>query len=182
MEQAETKANSMAQQFTWQQFLVAALVFSFIWYAGVILIFYRKELKAFLSGKGKIRKDREPLPHRWEKGVEKLEESEKEPLLGKTKLPEGISIVGTSDFGFVSGTSERDQVGLVPDVLEEIKKVFQLLIKEDGNKKDFFKLMASVNSNYPKIGSNPNIAQINEFISDHAPFHLSKEELENLWY
>jgi len=188
MELAETKANRMAQQFTWQQFLIAALVFSFIWYAGVILIFYRKELKAFLGRKEKNETDKKPLPHRWEKGVDKLEDKEEESLLGKAKMPEGISIVSTADFSFATDTSKRiqgdknEQIGLVPDVLEDIKNVFLLLVKEDGNKKDFFKLMAEINKSYPKIASNPNIGRINEFISEHAPFHLSKEELENLWY
>jgi hypothetical protein len=188
MEQEEAKANRMAQQFTWQQFLIAALVFSFIWYTGVILIFYRKELKAFLGRKEKNETGRKPLPHRWEKGVDKLENKEDEPLLGKTKMPEGISIVSTADFSFVSEASKgvpgdkNEQIGLVPDVLEDIKKVFLLLVKEDGNKKDFFKLMAEINKSYPKIASNPNIGRINEFISEHAPFHLSKEELENIWY
>ena len=32
----------MLQQFTWQQFLVATLVLTLIWYLAVILIFYRK--------------------------------------------------------------------------------------------------------------------------------------------
>lgn len=172
----------MAQHFTWQQFLIAAMVFTIIWYAGVILIFYRNELKAFFKGKLITGRKKEPLPHRWEKGVEKMENPEQETLLGKTKMPEGISIVGIADFGFTGPSSTSDQVGLVPDLLEDIKKVFQLLVKEDGNKKDFFNLMVGICKDYPQMGSHPSIGHINGFIAEHAPFHLSKEELENLWY
>ncbi len=182
MEQAVAKANNMAQQFTWQHFLIAAVVFTVIWYAGVILIFYRKELKAFFVGRTKTGEKKEPLPHRWEKGVEKMENPQEESLLGKTKMPEGISIVGTAEFGFTGPARTGDQVGLVPDLLEDIKKVFQLLVKQDGNKKDFFNLMAEIGRDYPQMGSHPSIGHINGFIAEHAPFHLSKEELENIWY
>ena len=172
----------MLQQFTWQQFLVATLVLTLIWYLAVILIFYRKELIAFLSGKKLIIQGNEPLPHRWEKGVETLGEENEEELMGKSKMPEGMDNVGMSGFGFVSGEDAiEQQVGLVPDVLEEIREVFAILAKEDGNKKDFINLMEMVRDKYPKIASHPNIGRINEFISEHASFHLSKDELENLW-
>lgn len=174
----------MLQQFTWQQFLVATLVLTFLWYVAVILIFYQKELQAFLS-KGKQKGD-VPLPHRWEKGVDELlPETEDEPedeLMGKSKLPEGMSSVGTDSFGFARRADDREQqVGLVPDVLQEIKEAFAFLAEEDGTKKDFFNLMEVVRNKYPQVGSNPNIGRINEFIAEYAPFHLSKDELESLW-
>lgn len=172
----------MLQQFTWQQFLVATLVLTLIWYAGVILIFYRKELIAFLIGKKTTTQSSEPLPHRWEKGVETLGEENEEELMGKPKMPEGMDNVGMSGFSFAQDEDAKEQqIGLVPDVLEELKRIFSILAKEDGNKKDFINLMEMVRHKYPKIASHPNIWHINEFISQHASFHLSKDELENLW-
>lgn len=173
----------MLQQFTWQQFLIASMVLSLIWYGGVILMFYRTELVNVLNRKPSI-PSVEKLPHRWDKDVEVLvnENNEIDDLMGKAKLPDGMASVGMGSFGFTTDENEREeQVGLISDLLQELKGIFSLLEREDGRKTDFFNLMEMVREKFPKIGSHPRIPQINEFISEHAPFHLSQEELENLW-
>ncbi|RNL54624.1 hypothetical protein D7004_07495 [Pedobacter jejuensis] len=176
------KSKFMLQQFTWPQFLLAAFVLSLVWYVGVVLIFYRKELKQFLSGGRRQKQNPEPLPHRWDADTEPIEDSNEETLMGEPQLPQGMTNVSMGGFGFaVSEDEKEEQFGLVPDVLEEIKSVFNILSKEDGNKKDFFSLMKLVSAKYPMIGSNPNIERINEYITDHAPFHLSAQELQDLW-
>jgi hypothetical protein len=173
----------MLAQFTWQEFLIATLVLTLVWYAGIILIFYRKELNNFLGRK--LQQKTEPLPHRWANKVEPLEQQSEDfpdELLGKPKAPEGTTSINMGQIGFArDGDAKEHQIGLVPDVLQELKIVFAILEKEDGNKKDFFNLMEVVREKYEQVGSNPNIGRINEFISQHAPFHLSAEELENLW-
>ena len=173
----------MLQQFTWQQFLVASMVLSLVWYVGVILIYFRSEVFGFFGNVG-IGTSAESLPHRWEKGVEVLENEDvaQEELMGKSRLPQGMESVPMGSFGFAQTEGQREaQVGLVPDVLQEIREIFGIIEKEDGSKKDFFNLMEMVREKFPKIGSSPNIPQINQFIAEHAPFHLSAEELENLW-
>ncbi len=174
----------MIEQFSWWQFTVATGALALLWYIGVILLFYRTELNAFLGGKS-VNGETEPLPHRWEKDVETLTEekvAETENLMGKPKLPEGMSLINMEQISFASsGDAKQQQIGLVPDVLQELKEIFSILAKQDGNKKDFFGLMEMVRLNFPAIGSNPNIGRINDFISENAPFHLSPEELENLW-
>lgn len=181
---AGIKQKKMIQQFSWQQFMVAAGAVTLLWYIGVILVFYRTELNAFLGGKPLNGKS-EPLPHRWEKDVETLDQEnneETEELIGKPKLPEGMSVVSMEQISFAqSDDAKQQQIGLVPDVLQELKSVFSTLSKQDGNKKDFLVMMEMVRQNFPAIASNPNIGKINAFISEHAPFHLSQEELENLW-
>jgi len=171
----------MVQQFTWQEFLIAALVLTIIWYAAVILLFYRKEMKAFLNKKQVGKSEGKSLPHRWEKDVDLLEEDEQEELMGRSKMPEGMTTVSMGDVGFAGDDDREDRLGLIPDVLEEVKSIFSILAKEDGNKKDFFSLMKLVREKYPKIGAHPSVKHINGYISEHAPFHLSPEELENLW-
>lgn len=175
----------MLQQFTWQQFLVATLVLTLIWYVAVILLFYRKEFFGLL-GRKKINNLDDRLPHRWEKGVDDLDvANEEEPeLMGASKLPVGMSLTTSDAFGFsggVSDDSKMEQVGMVPDVLQELKGVFAKLSQNDGNKRDFMDMMADVREKFPKIASSPNIGRINEFIAQHAPFHLSAEELEDIW-
>lgn len=174
----------MLQHFTWQEFLTAILALTLLWYTAVILIFYRAELRVLFSGKPQ-QKDG-TLPHRWEKRVETLEKENPdnpEDLLGRPKLPQGTSSVSMGQIGFTTDDDDANsqKLGLVPDVLRELKEVFAILEKEDGSKKDFFNLMEVIREKYGQIGSNPNIGRINEFITGHAPFHLSAEELENLW-
>ncbi len=176
----------MLQQFTWQHFLVATLVLTVLWYAFVILFFYKLEFLAFL-GQKQASLASEPLPHRWKNGVDDLsqvQETEEVELMGTSKLPDGMSSLGSDAFGFSGGISDKNkegQIGLVPDVLQELKVVFNRLSTHDGNKRDFLEMMVSVRAKFPKLAGSPNIERINGFISDHAPFHLSAEELEDIW-
>ncbi|TKC04333.1 hypothetical protein [Pedobacter frigoris] len=165
---------------------------SFLWYCFVILVFYRKEVLGLL-GSGVS----EPLPHRWEKGVESLEANAgfgegldvgldgSDSLMGRPAMPEGMAIVGMGQLSFAgtSGSDGRyDQVGMVADVVQELKLIFARLESEAGSKLDFFRLLEKVKEDYGKIGAHPSVGAINEFIAAHVPFHLSADELENLWY
>ncbi|WP_316753284.1 hypothetical protein [Pedobacter gandavensis] len=170
----------MLAQFTWAQFLVAAAVLTLVWYCLVILLFYRKELKSFLNGKPTQSKAIEPLPHHWDQQVDQFEQEAEDYLMGKSKMPEGVSVISAEEIGFAD--AKPQQLGLVADVLEEIKTIFGILVKEDGNKYDFVNLMQSVRESYPKIASHPNLDQINDFIISNASFHITREELDTLWY
>ncbi|MBB2146809.1 hypothetical protein GM921_15000 [Pedobacter sp. LMG 31464] len=178
----------MLQQFTWGQFLLASFMLSFLWYCFVILVFYRKEVFGLLGNGGS-----EPLPHRWEKGVEHLDYDSdavsgkgldvQDSLLGKSAIPDGMSVIGMGQLSFSGSSDGRyGQVGLVADVIQELKLIFGKLESEAGSKLDFFRFLEKVKEDYGKIGAHPNVSAINEFIVSHVPFHLSAEELENLWY
>lgn len=171
----------MLQQFSWQQFLVAIAVLTLIWYAAVILLFYKKELKAFLNGKPPEYPTNKPLPHRWEDKVDELPAVAEGELMGKSKMPEGVSVIDMEELQFSEPDDKTEKLGLVSDVIEEIKLIFKILGQEDGNKQDFLKLIQEVKIRYPKIASSSSLSQINEFIQTNASFHLSSEELEDLW-
>lgn len=171
----------MLTQFTWQQFLVAISVLTLVWYGSVILLYYRIEVKKLLSGDAPDEDKPTPLPHRWEKQVDQLQQDEDQNLMGKSKLPEGVSVVDMDELQFADPDVKVKRLGLIPDVLEDIKTVFDILGKEDGTKQDFFLLMETIRNNYPGLNVHPNLPQINNFIIANAPFHLSGEELENLW-
>lgn len=171
----------MLAQFTWQEFWLAILLLTLLWYSGIILLYYRKELNLFFSKGSNLK---EPLPHRWADRVEEPTQKPEEHhvLLGASKPAEGTSTVSMGQVSFREDENAKsEQLGLIPDVLQELKEIFSILEKEDGNKQDFFNMMEMVRAKYGQIGSNPRIVQINQFISEHAPFHLSKEEMENLW-
>ena len=172
----------MLQSFTWQQFLVAALVLSLIWYGGVLLACYRSSSKRGGFAKRKDPNTLEPLQHYWDNEQDFEELPQEGDLLGKSKLPDGVSNVSMGGFGFVQSENEKEEkLGLVPDVVEELKRIFNILAKEDGNKSDFFSLLQLVKVKYSRIGSSPWVTDLNKYIQDNAPFHLTKEELENLW-
>lgn len=109
--------------------------------------------------------------------------------MGVSRLPEGMEKVSMAAISF--GPSGKlppsldrlhdDQIGLVPDVIREIREIFEVLAQQDGSKADFFRLIGIVSHSYGRIGSNPNIGKINLFIREHAPFALTAAELENLW-
>lgn len=172
----------MLQQFTWQQFLVATLVLTIVWYIGVILIYYPKQLKSLLNGKSTPDEVDRPLDHKWDKSVDVLSDNDEPELMGKSKLPEGMSKVSIDEVSFVSDDEKEERLGVVSDVLEEIKIIFGILAKEDGNKHDFLNLISAIRENYPGIASNPNLHRINEFIIDHASFHITSKELDDIWY
>ena len=172
----------MLHSFTWQQFLVAALILSSIWYLVVWFVYCKGTLKNIFPPKQKEANPPEPLKHYWDNDDEFEDISDDDNLLGQSKLPEGVSNLAMSEFGFAPRIAEKEnQLGLVPDVLEELKRIFNILEKEDGNKLDFFSLLQLVKGKYPNLGASTGSGHISRYIQDHAPFHLTAEELENLW-
>lgn len=165
------------QHFTWQQFLVAATILTAIWYAVIILIFYRQQIQDLLHGKKKDNDPPEPLGHAWDEDFEDEPEDEPDDLIGKSAMPEGMTKVSMSMFGFAPGISEEAQEqetvtirnkedefkndtgdddrerqqSVIPDVIEELKSIFHILETEKGTKEDFLSLFALVSSKYQRI-------------------------------
>ena len=108
-------------------------------------------------------------------------------LMGKSKLPDGLEVVTMGALNFSApynsqiGERPGDELGLIPDVLQELKEIFAVLAKEDGTKSDFLSLSGIIGEKYGTIGSHPKIGQINEFVRDHAPFAITDDELELMW-
>lgn len=185
----------MLQQFSWGAFLIAAALLCFLWYVFVVLVFYRAELNAFLGGddggsvpavnglglgeaklSGKANID----------GEERIGREVDEALMGASRLPEGVEVRRSSEVGFVSSGVDEDgrydQVGLVADVLQELKLLFLELEKGAGDKPDFFRLLDRVKEEYGPLGGHPSVGALNSFIVERASFHLSADEIDNLWY
>lgn len=166
----------MLNALTWQEFLLAALVLSVLWYAGVGLLFYRGEISGFLSGRGK---SVEPLAHSWEDQVDELEAD----LVGATAGESGVSVLEADEFSFVPRKSvdrSLDPLGDLADVQQEIKSICLVLEMEDGTKADFFALFAMIREKYPKVFVGGVRVELAEFIVEHLPFELSEDELAGL--
>lgn len=179
----------MLEPFTWQQFLIAALVLSLIWYAVLILLFYRKKIidaiqKKRMSGGPRIQSSYNP---REQKETENSLEENRDALIGKIALPEGVTEVGMDLFSFapkLDADPDADKIarlGLVPDVLEEIKTVITIVRTEGGTKDDFISLFKLISSKYPNIKDSKYRQFLDEHIWQNLPFKISQEELDNLW-
>jgi hypothetical protein len=163
--------------FTWLQFGIAAIGFLFIWYAVVLLLFCSKQLSAFFArGKPAVN---EPLRHVWE-----TEAFMEDNLVGEATEPEGVSTHAWNSFGFTGRAKQRlddELLGLVPDVLEEIKTALHTVETSGGGKEDFINLFKLVSAKYERLKSGPHRPAINEWILENVPFGLSEEELWQLW-
>ena len=173
----------MLHDFTWQQFLIAVLVLSLVWYGVLIGLFYPDRLKGLFGRKEEPLGPAEPLPHVWEADHEEVPEAPDDGLVGKTVLPEGMSQVGMSMFGFAPPVDEERerQQATVPDVIEELKNIFYVLDKEQGGKDDFMALFGLVRSKYPRIRGTANQAALNAYIRENALFPIADDELDSLW-
>lgn len=174
------------KSFTWQQFLVAALVLASVWYLIVLPLLYRKQLKEWLDYRRR-KSTIEPLRREWDEELEDESRLEQEDdLIGKSKLPVGMSRLDMNMFGFAPDT--RDEVdgrelqqSLVPDVIEELKSIFRILDKEQGTKEDFLSLFALIKARYNAIRDTPSERALNEYIRENVLFPISDDELTNLW-
>ncbi|SMD01368.1 hypothetical protein [Pedobacter nyackensis] len=162
----------MLKAFSWQDFLLAATILTLIWYLLVWILFYRKSEPLSPI----------PLPHAWEEEFDQLDEQDN--LMGKPAMEHGVSIVQAEDFSFAERELRDeypDQLEDPPELREEIKTICKIIASEDGTKEDFFSLFEMLKDKYPEIASSSALADLNEFISEHVPFQLSDQELENIW-
>lgn len=186
----------MFQEFTWQQFLVAAMVLSALWVLGVWLIYWRPLSRGGLSG-GSGQGLEDALPHSWQDEVDEFSavNALDDGLMGKPALEHGVSVLNADEFSFVP-MEEREEpydrgegrklgvealLGELADAQEEIKGICRILEKEDGSKEDFFALFEVVRLKYPKLSGTELLGELNDFIREQVPFYLSEQELDSLW-
>ena len=195
----------MFQEFTWQQFLVAAMVLSVVWLLGVWLICWRPLPPGRLNGgRGNGMHDGEDaLPHSWADEVDALDEGNAldDGLMGKPALAHGVSVLEADEFSFmpVEEIEERSErpaggepgarsklgvealLGELADAQEEIKGICRILEQEDGTKENFFALFEVVRLKYPKLSGSDLLPELNDYIREQVPFYLSEQELGSLW-
>jgi len=175
------------KSFTWQQFLIAALILSSVWYLVILPLLYRQQLKDWL-GKIGNKPDLRPAGREWDEELEEAPEAvEEDGLMGKPRMPEGVSRMSMDMFGFApevrtdDDESRERQQGLVPDAIEELKSIFHILEREQGTKADFISLFGLVKAKYAGIRDTPGEQALNDYIRENALFPISDEELTQLW-
>jgi hypothetical protein len=118
-----------------------------------------------------------PLEHRWDDEVESATD-EADDLMGQPVLEHGVSILSDEEFGFVD---KAKQLGMVPDLQRDIQDICKVLSEKDGSKEDFLAMFGVVRQAYPWVAKSTLLAELNVFIRESVPFHISAEELEDLW-
>ncbi|WGQ10745.1 hypothetical protein QG516_03635 [Pedobacter gandavensis] len=94
------------QHFSWQGLLVVFLVFSMVWYAAVLLLFYRKDLSVFFNSKilvSGVPLQRSAVADKkiglLPADIDRAEDIEAE-IMGKSRLPEGMSVISADLIRF----------------------------------------------------------------------------------
>jgi len=184
----------MLQQFSWGHFLIAAVVLNLVWYVLFSLVFYRAELKAFLgrgagdgvpfAGVGSLKVPSSGKATNDGDRDRRIEREVDAALMSSSRLPEGVEVKSSSQVNF--SPSDRDggydQVGLIADVVQELKDIFSELEKGAGDKRDFFRLLGKLKEEYGPLGGHPSVGALTGFIVERAAFHLTADEIDNLWY
>jgi hypothetical protein len=176
----------MLHQFTWQHFLIAALIFLLIWYLAVFIYCHRKSSGNFFASLK--RQQPEKLIREWEADFDDHAETD-DDLVGRPVLPEGVSEVSMHMLGFAPKVEEKRateneryfQLGVLPDVLEELKRTFNIIERENGTKEDFISLFALIKSKHPGLANTANSESLNEYLTENLPFELTDEDFNTLW-
>lgn len=183
----------MLKGLTWEQFCWFSAVLGFLWYGAVGLLCYRREVMAFFgarpaglggSGPGTGIGPVGTMEKKDVNGGSGAADLEGGSLMGKPALPVGVSVLGMDQVSFVAGPAVVDrveQVGLVADVIEELKGIFAQLEREAGGRAEFFVLLEGLKETFGGIAGHPSIGAINAFVVENAPFELSMKELEGVW-
>ena len=182
---AGKKQRIMLHQFTWQQFAIAAVIFLLIWYLGVFIYCRRKgsgSLSDFIG-----LNHPEKLRREWEADFDDPDTDD--DLIGRQALPEGVSEVNMHMLGFAPKVVEKrasedewyQQLGVVPDLLEELKRIFNIIERENGSKEDFISLFALTNAKHPQLASSTNLDSLNQYLAENLPFELTDEDFKKIW-
>ncbi|WP_461789690.1 hypothetical protein [Pedobacter sp.] len=149
------------QNFSWQDFLLAAALLSVLWYVLVWLFFFRGRPGVVGAS-----------------GGADVFDGEEEGLLGRPVMADGERVVGADEFGFV-GADQLEQLGVVADVQEQLRVTCRELESSLAAKEEFLSVISGVLKGYPVPLSSR--LPLEEFIREHLPFFVTEDELDGLW-
>ncbi len=163
-------------KFIWSHYLLFAALALAVWYGGVLFTFYRNEAK-------KLYEQKFPKPADTSPTVLAADE-DFEDLMGAPAEEYGVSTILAHEVRFMprkTMITEEEMQGLIPDVLEEIKKVIQTVEAEEGDKSDFISLFRLITVKYPRLAESRHLVAINDWLREYCPYPLDEQELTGLW-
>jgi hypothetical protein len=153
------KGGFMFVHFTWLQYGIVALTATAVYYAWIGWRYFRREIVRLLAP---------------QTSDEELWEDEVYQPIGHSALEEGSVILAAEDLDFAE---PLDLLGVVPDLLEEIKS----LAMAAESKADFLSLFKLIAAKYPQVAGSPQQSAIYGFIREQATFQLTDSELNQLF-
>jgi hypothetical protein len=153
------KGGLMFIHFSWPQYGIAAVAATAAYYAWLGYRYYRPEIRHLFTPPN---------------SDEKLWEKEAYEPVGRIAEEEGSLLVDAEEVEFAE---PLDQLGLLPDVLEEIKSLAGMA----ETKGDFLSLLKLVTAKYPQVAGSPQQTAVLGFIREQAPFQLTDPELNQLF-
>jgi hypothetical protein len=145
--------------FSWPQYGIAAGAATAAYYAWVGWRYYRPEIRQLFAA----RTSDEEL---WE-------EDAYEPV-GRVAEEEGSALVDAEEMDFAA---PLDRLGVVPDLLEEIKSLAGVA----ETKADFLSLFKIIAAKYPQVAGSPQQSAVYAFIREQVAFQLTDSELNPLF-
>lgn len=145
--------------FTWLQYGIAVAALTAAYYAWVGWRYYRPEIERLL----KRQKTDEAL---WADEVY-------EPV-GRPVVDEGSVVLDAEELDFAE---PLDLLGVVPDLLEEIKS----LAISAPSKEDFLSLFKLIAAKYPQLAGSPQLPAVQAFVREQVSFPLTDLELKQLF-
>ncbi|GEM_PF-2698265 len=161
----------LLSDFTWLHFFAIATFLTVLWYTGVLLLFFREEIKGAFG-----LKPRETKPPKSEPPTA---HHDPDNVMGETKAPEGMT--ETYEINFAAPHRRERQLGLVPDFLKEISEIVEITQKENGTKQDLLGMLEELKETYPDITSVENWDSLVVHIKDSSPFPITEDEIKNLF-
>ncbi len=161
----------LLSDFTWWQFATFATFLTVLWYTGVLLLFFREEIKGAFG-----LKPRETKPPKSEPPTA---HGAPDDVMGETKAPEGMT--ETYEINFADPHRKDRQLGIVPDFLKEVSEVMEITQKENGTKQDLLGMLEELKEAYPDITLVENWDSLVVHIKDSSPFPLTEDEIKDLF-
>lgn len=171
----------MLQEITWSQFISVAITLTILWYAAVLLLFFRQEIRSLFTGK---RKAEHPRPQADDPPESEVGDEETFDPIALTATPDGVDSIAPDELAFapqLSAGSKEQSLGTVPDFIEEIKLLTDVLKREEGDKVSFHTMFAMLKDRYPAIRESGQLETLTSYLEEQLPFSLSEEEKTHLW-
>lgn len=144
----------------WLQYGIAVLLAIMGYYAWLGYRYYRPEIRRLFTKQAAT--------------DEALWADEVYQPVRQSLAEEGSMIMDAEDLDFAE---PLDLLGVVPDLLEEIKS----LAGAAESKADFLSLFKLIAAKYPQVAGSPQQSAIYGFLREQAPFQLTDSELNLLF-
>jgi hypothetical protein len=170
----------MLSNFSWLEYGTFTGVSLLVYYAVILLLYYREEIRRLLSGLGTTAGNRAGVAAGSGDLVDADPAVTGADLLGKVTLEEGMSSVSMDELDF--GGNDQLLQGELADCMEELAETFCLVADKGWDRKKLLSSISEIAECYGAVFASPLRAQVLSHISseceDKLGWQISVAELE----